>query len=179
MKTMSSCFSSGASTPTPAHEDPVLSGLIQDVENEFSTMVYKARIAIRRRAQSIHPELQPLGYKVLSVLVRQTAHQQIALAEELEVDKATMSRTIKQLQVQGLVTRTPDPADGRAMLVSITPSARASFVASGIGSRTLLRERLASWEPDEIKRFSDLLARLNVSSVMLPDHRVPPESQAR
>lgn len=170
------CFSSGASIPVPAHEDPVLSTLIQDVENEFSTMVYKARIAIRRRAQSIHPELQPLGYKVLSVLVRQPAHQQIALAEELVVDKATMSRTIKQLEIQGLVTRIPDPADGRAMLVSITEPARSSFVAAGIASRTLMRERLATWEPLEIKRFSDLLARLNVSSAMLREPRVLPES---
>lgn len=168
MNTQNVCFSSGASTPIPAHEDPLLSSLIEEVENEFSTMVYKARIAIRRRAQSIHLELQPLGYKVLSVLVRQTAYQQIALAEELEVDKATMSRTIKLLEVQGLVTRTPDPSDGRAMRVSITESARTSFVAAGVGSRTLLRERLATWEPDEIRRFSDLLARLNVSSVMLP-----------
>lgn len=176
MNTQIGCFSSVLSTSTAAHEDPVLSTLIQDVENEFSTMVYKARIAIRRRAQSIHPELQPLGYKVLSVLVRQPAHQQIALAEELEVDKATMSRTIKLLEVQGLVTRIPDPADGRAMLVSITQTARTAFIASGTGSRALLRERLATWEPDEIKRFSDLLARLNVSSVMLPEPHVSPAS---
>lgn len=176
MNMNSPCHSPGLGTPTPAHEDPVLSGLIQDVENEFSTMVYKARIAIRRRAQSIHPELQPLGYKVLSVLVRHAAHQQIALAEELDVDKATMSRTIKQLEVQELVTRIPDPADGRAMLVSITHSARTSFIASGTRSRNLMRERLATWEPEEIKSFSDLLARLNVSSVMLPEDQVPPAS---
>lgn len=88
------------------------------------------------------------------------------MAEELEVDKATMSRTIKVLECQGLVDRVSDPADGRAMLVGITESARASFSASGSRSRSMMRERLSTWEPSEIKRFSDLLARLNVNEVL-------------
>ena len=129
-------------------------------------MVIRARMAIRKRATSIHPELQPLGYKVLSILAREHAQQQVVLAEELEVDKATMSRTIKQLECQGLVDRVTDPDDGRAMLVSITESARTAFTASGARSRTMLRERLSTWDPSEIKRFSELLARLNVRDVL-------------
>lgn len=161
-----SCFSHAAPSQEPLGEDPDLGTLIQEVEKEFSTMVIRARMAIRKRAQSIHPELQPLGYKVLSILVREHAQHQVVLAEELEVDKATMSRTIKQLECQGLVDRVSDPADGRAMLVSITESARAGFAASGSRSRSMLRERLSTWEPVEIKRFSELLARLNVSDVL-------------
>ena len=74
-----------------------------------------------------------------------------------------MSRTIKQLQSQGLVTREPDPSDGRAMLVSITDAAREAWVASGTRARILMRERLSNWDPSEIRRFADLLARLNDS----------------
>ena len=129
-------------------------------------MVIRARMAICKRATSIHPDLQPLGFKVLSILVREQAQQQVVLAEELEVDKATMSRTIKQLECQGLVNRVPDPADGRAMLVSITESARAGFAAAGSRSRAMLIQRLSTWEPSEIKRFSVLLGRLNVSDVL-------------
>ena len=136
---------------------------MQEVEKQFSIMAVKARTAIRKRALDIHPELQPLGYRVLSILVSQQAQQQIVLASELHVDKATMSRTIKQLQSQGLVTREPDPSDGRAMLVSITDTAREAWVASGARARSLMRERLADWEPAEIRRFADLLARLNDS----------------
>lgn len=140
-----------------------LEPLMAEVEKEFSIMVVNARNAIRRRALSIHPELQPLGYRVLSILVRQQAQQQIVLAEELQVDKATISRTIKQLQAQGLVTRVADPNDGRAMLVSITDAAAEAWFASGAQARALLRERLSQWDPEEIRRFSDLLGRLNAS----------------
>lgn len=151
----------------PATPDAVvpqtLEPLMAEVEKEFSIMVVNARNAIRRRALSIHPELQPLGYRVLSILVRQQAQQQIVLAEELQVDKATISRTIKQLQAQGLVTRVADPNDGRAMLVSITDAAAEAWFASGAQARELLRERLSQWDPEEIRRFSDLLGRLNAS----------------
>lgn len=142
-------------------DQQVLEPLMQEVEKQFSIMAVKARTAIRKRALEIHPDLQPLGYRVLSILVREEAQQQIVLASELHVDKATMSRTIKQLQAQGLVTREPDPNDGRAMLVSVTDAARESWVASGARARDLMRERLSTWDPEEIERFADLLARLN------------------
>ncbi|GAA1498444.1 MarR family transcriptional regulator [Paeniglutamicibacter kerguelensis] len=156
--------SSGRTPDVDQPADPqVLEPLMQEVEKQFSIMAVKARTAIRKRALEIHPELQPLGYRVLSILVRQQAQQQIVLASELHVDKATMSRTIKQLQSQGLVTREPDPSDGRAMLVSITDTAREAWNASGARARSLMRERLANWDPSEIRRFADLLARLNDS----------------
>lgn len=138
---------------------------MQEVEKQFSILAVKARTALRKRAMAIHPELQPLGYRVLSILVRQQAQQQIVLASELHVDKATMSRTIKQLQGQGLVTRESDPSDGRAMLVSITDAARDAWNETGAQSRVMLRERLSNWDPEEIRRFADLLSRLNDSDI--------------
>lgn len=160
----------------PDAETPVdmgeLEPLLQEVEKQFSIMAVRARNAIRKRSLDIHPDLQPLGYRVLSILVSQQAQQQIVLASELQVDKATMSRTIKQLQSQGLVTREPDPRDGRAMLVSITETAREAWKASGARARNLLHERLAAWGPAEIRRFADLLARLNASE------SEPPGSQS-
>lgn len=143
----------------------LMDSLMQEVEKEFSIMAVKARNAIRKRSQEIHPELQPLGYRVLSILVRQQAQQQIELAAELQVDKATMSRTIKQLQDQGLVTRKADPNDGRAMLVSITDTAHEAWLVSGKHARNLLRERLSTWTPEEISRFADLLSRLNANEI--------------
>lgn len=158
---MTSPFSDSRVGRGPAAEPSALEPLINDVEKQFSIMVVKARQAIRRRATAVHPELQPLGYKVLSILASEDAQQQIVLAEELQVDKATMSRMIKWLESKELVTRVPDPDDGRAMLVSITDIARAGYLESSAESRRLLRNRLGSWEPAEIQRFVDLLSKLN------------------
>ncbi|GAA1883040.1 MarR family transcriptional regulator [Paeniglutamicibacter psychrophenolicus] len=145
-------------------DDPVRAPLIDQVEEQFATMFTNARNSIRARAAAIDPALPPMGFKVLSILSRCGARQQGCLAEEMEVDKALMSRTIKQLEALELVTRSIDPDDGRALLVSMTPAARERFDATLVRARSVLHDRLAGWEPGEIRRFTDLLARLNEST---------------
>jgi DNA-binding MarR family transcriptional regulator len=145
--------------------DTVMAPLIDAVEQEFATMFVNARHSIRSRAAAIHPELAPLGFKVLTILSRSGPRQQGCLAEETEVDKAMMSRAIKQLDHLGLVERSIDPSDGRALLVSMTDEARARFDANLANARRVLHDRLAEWEPGEVRRFADLLAKLNESTI--------------
>ncbi|WP_372699083.1 MarR family winged helix-turn-helix transcriptional regulator [Arthrobacter sp. JSM 101049] len=141
-----------------------LDAAISDVERQFGLLVISARRSIRNRAASIHPDLPPLGYKVLTLLNHSAGRQQVELAEELQADKAMMSRTIKQMAAFGLVTCASDPADGRAKLVSITDAARERYEQSIAESRKLLHGRLSTWGQDEVERFAELLARLNETS---------------
>ncbi|WP_164520306.1 MarR family winged helix-turn-helix transcriptional regulator [Specibacter cremeus] len=143
--------------------DPAMRPLIEAVEREFGTMMLKARDSLRERAAAIDTRLHPLGYKVVSVLANSGGQQQAAVAEALQVDKAMMSRTVKQLEEYGLLVRTPDPADGRAMLMTLTDSAATRYRESVSAARALLYERLAGWGADDVARFADLLARLNAS----------------
>ena len=154
-----------AVTERAGTDDAVMSSLIDEVEHQFATMFVNARNGIRSRAAAIHPELHPLGFRVLTILSRSGARQQGALAEETEVDKAMMSRTIKQLEALGLVERSIDPNDGRALLVAMTDLARARFDATLANARRVLHDRLAEWEPGEVRRFTDLLAKLNDSGI--------------
>lgn len=144
-------------------DDAVMAPLIDEVEKQFATMFVNARNSIRARAAAIDPELPPMGFKVLTILARSGPRQQGCLAEEMEVDKAMMSRTVKHLDHLGLVERSMDPSDGRALLVSMTPRARERYDATLVRARSVLHDRLAGWEPGEIRRFTDLLARLNNS----------------
>lgn len=149
--------------PAAETENPALAGLIDEVEGQFATMFVNARNSLRARAAAIDPCLSPIGYKVLAIIWRDGARQQGCVAEEMEVDKALMSRTIKQLEQFGLVVRTIDPSDGRAMLVSMTGQARERFDATVCRARRVLHDRLADWDIDEVRRFTDLMAKLNES----------------
>lgn len=139
------------------HDDKLLA----EVEQEFTATLLRARQTIRERATSIHPDLQAPGYRILSFLIHNNAQQQGVLAEHLELDKATISRMVKQLESMGLITRTADPSDGRAQLVSITPSALQSWKESGNTLRSRLHNRLAEWDEVDVRRFADLLHRMN------------------
>ncbi len=47
---------------------------------------------------------------------------QAALQQQVNVDPAAITRQVKQLESEGLVTRTTDPKDNRYTLVRLTPS---------------------------------------------------------
>lgn len=150
--------------PSTESADLAMTQAINDVEAQFGVMVIKARNSIRTRAAAIHPDVQPMGYKVLTILARSGPLQQVHLAEEVRTDKAMMSRTVKQLECLGFVTRTTDPSDGRAMLVGITIEGRSRFDATHDAARQLLHDRFSVWDVTEVQRLADLLARLNESN---------------
>jgi len=136
--------------------------LLQMVEEEFTAILLHARDMIIRRAKAVHPDLQAPGYRLLSLVIRDDAQQQGALAEKLRLDKATISRLVQQLESLNLVNRTQDPSDRRAQLVSATPTAHEKWRDSGNTLRQELRKQLTEWEASELQNFGELLHRLNI-----------------
>ena len=61
----------------------------------------------------------------------------------------------------GFVERTPDPADGRAMMLGVTDEAPAPAHRHLAQRRKLLDERLAGWSDDELAAFVTALGRYN------------------
>jgi MarR family transcriptional regulator, organic hydroperoxide resistance regulator len=51
--------------------------------------------------------------------------RQSDLCDELGADSPTMTRTVQRLERAGFVRRSPDPTDGRAVLVEPTPASQA------------------------------------------------------
>lgn len=50
---------------------------------------------------------------------------QAAIQQKLGVDRSQVTRIVKQMEADGLVTRRPDPADNRFTLVQLTKAGRA------------------------------------------------------
>ncbi|WP_255769101.1 MarR family winged helix-turn-helix transcriptional regulator [Pseudarthrobacter sulfonivorans] len=146
--------------PLAAPDNADFDGAIADVEKQLGTLLIRARNSIRTHAVAIHPALQPQGFMVLTTLSRTGPRQQGWLAHELGSDKAMMSRTIKQLESLNFVTRTIDPSDGRAQLVSMTPEAHSRYDANLAQVRQVLHDRLSEWDIDEVHRFAGLLAKI-------------------
>jgi MarR family transcriptional regulator, lower aerobic nicotinate degradation pathway regulator len=106
---------------------------------------------ILRKAQQRHTnifaslmieELTPTQWAVLAKLKECGPCSQNLLGRHTAMDAATVKGVIDRLSKRGITTATPDPADGRRLLVALTPEgdaiwARAEPMAERISTATL------------------------------------------
>lgn len=154
----------GTGAPGPdGPADAAMAQAIADTQDQLAVMMVHARRSLKSRAVAIHPALQPMAFKVLMLLSRSGPTRQSELGRMLEMDKALVSRTIKQLEIMDLVVRSEDPHDGRAMLVDMTGLAHERYTAALLDARQELITRLSVWDVAEVRRLAELLSRLNES----------------
>jgi DNA-binding MarR family transcriptional regulator len=68
---------------------------------------------------------QPLPrWRVLQALHAAQCTSQKQLADQLTMDPGALTRLLKSLEAEGLVTRLGDPADNRVLSVALTPQGR-------------------------------------------------------
>ncbi len=66
----------------------------------------------------------PGQFAQLLALFEQEGVTQQELCAKVRIDQSTMARTLERMERDGLVRRTPDPADGRRALIYLTDRAR-------------------------------------------------------
>ncbi|GAA4900798.1 MarR family winged helix-turn-helix transcriptional regulator [Streptomyces coeruleoprunus] len=134
------------------------------LERELAVFLRRARASSGEMAREVHPELEPAAYGLLVRLdeLEETGGRRATdLAGYFGVGKATMSRQLRALEELGLVTRVPDPADGRASLVRLTEEGRARFRRVRDARRARYVRKLADWDRAEVAELARLLHQLN------------------
>src|SRR5689334_4348329 len=63
-------------------------------------------------------------WQVLSLLSREDVASQAIIAQRLHVDGAAITRQVKQLEAEGLITRRADPKDNRYTQVALSGEGR-------------------------------------------------------
>jgi DNA-binding MarR family transcriptional regulator len=114
----------------------------------------RLRMAIVRTARRLRQEaageasgLTPTSTAALATIDRHGPLTPSELAEIERVKRPTVTRTLGCLDREGLIERTPDPADGRSALVSVN--------AAGRERLRRLRGRKNAYLARRMKRLSD------------------------
>jgi DNA-binding MarR family transcriptional regulator len=82
-----------------------------------------------------------------------------ALSEALGTGASHVSKIVGRLEKDGLVKRSPDPSDGRATLISLTPAGEvAARRVYELGDR-MIAEVLDGWSAADVRRFTALTER--------------------
>ncbi len=82
------------------------------------------------------------------------------IADSVELDLSTLSRQVRHLVEAGLLAKVPDPADGRAALLSLTGQGAAVLEAVSEARRRVLAEAIADWTDEERNALASGLLRL-------------------
>jgi DNA-binding MarR family transcriptional regulator len=139
-----------ATGSTDAELDLLVSALY-DVSNLARTLA--------RRTTAGDP-LEPAATRVLVVVHRLGATRASGLACELHLDLSTVSRHIGALARDGHLVIEPDPADGRAQLISLSESGEAVLQQVYANRRAAIGSVIADWPDADTATLTDLLRRL-------------------
>ncbi|MBJ7904275.1 MarR family winged helix-turn-helix transcriptional regulator [Streptomyces sp. NPDC003656] len=131
------------------------------LERELTVLLRRARASQGEMAREVHPDLESSAYGLLIRLDECGGRRATELAAYIGVGKATMSRQLRALEELGLIAREPDPADGRAWLVTLTEEGRRRVGTVREARRARYVSQLAHWDRREVAELARLLHQLN------------------
>ena len=131
----------------------------------------------RRLRQEAPEDLTPTSAAALATVERHGPLTPSELAAVERVKRPTATRTLRFLEEAGLVSRTPDPADGRSALLAVTGAGRERLRRLRSRKNAYLARRMRSLGAEDVatlERASEILEQ------MLEDERgVRPRERER
>jgi DNA-binding MarR family transcriptional regulator len=131
------------------------------------SIVISAHALARIAAQDAQNDAPAAQWRVLSILERESGIRVGTLATAARTTQPGMTRLIGDLERAGLVTRTADPADSRATVVTLTDIGSDALQEWRAEFRTTLEPRFAGLDEDD-------WATLSRAAQILADHSTEP-----
>jgi DNA-binding MarR family transcriptional regulator len=125
------------------------------------------RIAIVRTARRLRQEaaaetsgLTPTSVAALATIERHGPITPSEIAAIERVKRPTITRTLGCLEREGLIDRTPDPADGRSSLVAVNGAGRERLRRLRGRKNAYLARRMRDLSPEEVETLEQAAAIL-------------------
>ncbi|MGN6378716.1 MAG: MarR family winged helix-turn-helix transcriptional regulator [Gaiellales bacterium] len=132
-------------TKNPSHPDTLAADLLPRLSRLNRTLARSAT-GLSRTQISVLVTLRDEGPTRIS-----------ALAVRERVAQPSMTSLANRLERQGLIERQADPADGRAVPVSITPAGREALAAAVAGMQATLARQIHELSPNDRQTLHAML----------------------
>ena len=131
------------------------------IETEVALLMRLGEATRRGSATAEHRVLDRAAYVILRHLADAGPQNVSALAARLNLDGSTVTRQVSAMQRDGLISRGPDPTDGRGTVVTPTPAGLHRMAAVQAARTRLYGDVLANWSDDDRDELARLLHKLN------------------
>jgi DNA-binding MarR family transcriptional regulator len=130
---------------------------------ELNALIGASRALTERSAAVFHPELRPAAFHLARWLFAYGPAKPSVIADAVAMDRSSTSALLGRMKSLGLVERLPDPADGRAVRLSLTDDGTARVLAALDLRGSSFLTRLDGWRTEDIRAFTDLMHAFNAS----------------
>ncbi|RBY81716.1 MarR family transcriptional regulator [Geodermatophilus sp. TF02-6] len=139
---------------------PITPTTIDRLGSGVAALLRTGRHLGSRVATELYGDLPSSGWALLVSLERDGEQRCSALAVQAGVDVSVVSRQVATLERGGYVERRPDPEDGRASLIGLSPAGVKAMAATRAVRASWAASALAGWDDEDGRRLSELLERL-------------------
>lgn len=135
-------------------------------------VVKQVELAVRARLDELlRPSaITALQYTAMTVLARRDGLTGAELARNSFVTPQTMGDLVTALERRGMITRHPDPAHGRRLLIDLTPAGHALLAEVGDAVGALEDRMLRDLDAAERAALRDYLNRCRTALAAAPPH---------
>ena len=99
-------------------------------------------------------------YELLYQLYKTEEINQSTLREAVNIDSAAITRHLKQLEANGMVTRRRNPTDNREIFVRLTEEGRKQIIGYKTEKIGFVNQMLHDFNQEELESLADMLARM-------------------
>jgi len=131
----------------------------------FTQVVGHRDSVIGQRLQ--HLDISASKWRVLGTLQSRNMLMMSELAEMTAIDRTTLTRMLNQMQGNGLVLRTPDVDDKRAIMVTLTRRGQNLFLKANQIVEQINDEITQDISDAEIPKLRELMQRLHRRTLSL------------
>jgi DNA-binding MarR family transcriptional regulator len=114
-----------------------------------------------KAAARFDPSIQPAAFHIIRWLFSYGPTSAADLAESTAMDRSSVSRLIKQLELSGYIKRESSPNDGRAILLSLTELGQQMTYNTLKEKEAIFYDRISSWNNEQLDHFIQMLTHFN------------------
>ncbi|MDF2936980.1 MAG: marR family protein [Paenibacillaceae bacterium] len=107
--------------------------------------------------------VSPSRLRLLQQLYHHEEISQTALQKELQIDSAAITRQLKQLEAEGIITRRVNPSDNRITLVRLSELGRQRIISHLEEKVRFLDHMLQGFSQEEQQVLAGMIARLQAN----------------